>query len=61
LANLFNSKGFKTIALTGDNSEEERAKAIESLESDNLNEKLIIFLLLIFLMKELIFQKLIKL
>jgi superfamily II DNA or RNA helicase/HKD family nuclease len=40
LANLFNSKGFKTIALTGDNSEEERAKAIESLESDNLNEKL---------------------
>ena len=32
--------GFKTVALTGDNSEEERAKAIEKLESDNLNEKL---------------------
>jgi len=40
LSNLFNLKGFKTIALTGDNSEEERAKAIESLESDNLKEKL---------------------
>jgi superfamily II DNA or RNA helicase/HKD family nuclease len=40
LSNLFNLKGFKTIALTGDSSDEERAKAIESLESDNLNEKL---------------------
>jgi superfamily II DNA or RNA helicase/HKD family nuclease len=40
LANLFNSKGFKTVALTGDNSEDERAKAIEKLETDNLNEKL---------------------
>lgn len=40
LSKLFNLKGYKTIALTGDSSEEERAKAIESLESDNLNEKL---------------------
>jgi superfamily II DNA or RNA helicase/HKD family nuclease len=40
LAVLFNSKGFKTVALTGDNSEEERANAIEKLESDNLSEKL---------------------
>jgi superfamily II DNA or RNA helicase/HKD family nuclease/SOS-response transcriptional repressor LexA len=40
LANLFNLKGFKSIALTGKNSEEERARAIESLESDNINEKL---------------------
>ncbi len=40
LSSLFNLKGFKTIALTGDSSEEERSKAIEKLESDNLNEKL---------------------
>lgn len=40
LAVLFNERGFKTIALTGDNSEEERAKAIEKLENDNLSEKL---------------------
>lgn len=40
LAVLFNSKGIKSIALTGDNSEEERAKAIEKLETDNLSEKL---------------------
>lgn len=40
LSNLFNLKGYKTIALTGDSYEDERAKAIERLESDNLNEKL---------------------
>lgn len=40
LSTLFNLRGFKTIALTGDSSEEERTKAIEKLESDNLNEKL---------------------
>lgn len=40
LSTLFNKKGFKTVALTGNSSEEERAKAIERLESDNLNEKL---------------------
>jgi superfamily II DNA or RNA helicase len=40
LSTLFNLNGFKTVALTGDSSEEERAKAIEKLESNNLNEKL---------------------
>lgn len=40
LSILFNSNGFKTIALTGDNTEEERANAIEKLESDNLKDKL---------------------
>lgn len=40
LSNLFNSKGYKTIALTANSSEDERAKAIEKLESDNLSEKL---------------------
>jgi len=39
LSTLFNEKGFRTIALTGDNSEEERADAIRKLESDNLNDK----------------------
>lgn len=40
LSGLFNSKGVKTIALTGDNSEEERARAIEMIETDNLSEKI---------------------
>lgn len=40
LSSLFNASGFKTVALTGDSSEEERAGAIEKLESDNLSEKL---------------------
>ena len=40
LSTLLNLKGYKTIALTGDSSEEERSKAIEKLESDNLHEKL---------------------
>ncbi len=40
LSALLNLKGYKTIALTGDSSEEERAISIEKLESDNLNEKL---------------------
>lgn len=40
LAELFNSNGIKAIALTGDNSEEERALAIEKLETDNLTEKI---------------------
>jgi len=34
LSKLFNEKGFNTVALSGENSEIERAKAIESLESD---------------------------
>ena len=40
LSTLFNLKGFKTVALTDDSSQEERAKAIDKLESDNLLEKL---------------------
>lgn len=40
LSALFNLNGFKTVALTGDSSEEERAKAIKKLETDNLNEKI---------------------
>ena len=36
----FNERGYKTIALTGDNSEDERLNAIIKLESDNLEEKL---------------------
>jgi superfamily II DNA or RNA helicase/HKD family nuclease len=40
LSTLFNTKGFKTIALTGDSSEGERAESIEKLETDNLSEKL---------------------
>tara|TARA_B100000809_G_scaffold263392_1_gene316517 strand:- start:9663 stop:13115 length:3453 start_codon:yes stop_codon:yes gene_type:complete len=36
----FNDNGFKTIALSGINSEDERAKAIRLLESDNINEKI---------------------
>jgi superfamily II DNA or RNA helicase/HKD family nuclease len=40
LSILFNKKGFKTVALTKDSSEELRAKSIEKLESDNLTEKL---------------------
>ncbi|WP_432222137.1 DUF3427 domain-containing protein [Flavobacterium sp. TMP13] len=40
LSVLLNLKGYKTIALTGDSSEEERVRSIEKLESDNLKEKL---------------------
>lgn len=40
LSTLFNLKGHKTVALTGDSSEQERANSIKKLESDNLNEKL---------------------
>lgn len=40
LSELFNAKGIKTVALTGDSSEEERALSIEKLESDNLSEKI---------------------
>ncbi|WP_339838108.1 DUF3427 domain-containing protein [uncultured Flavobacterium sp.] len=40
LSTLFNSNGFKTIALTVDNSEDERVIAIEKLESDNLKDRL---------------------
>ncbi len=40
LSKLFNSRGLRTVALTGDSSEEERAKSIEKLESNILTEKL---------------------
>jgi superfamily II DNA or RNA helicase/HKD family nuclease/phage repressor protein C with HTH and peptisase S24 domain len=40
MAKLFNAKGYKSVALTGDNPEEERAKAIERLETDILGDKL---------------------
>ncbi|WP_282069378.1 DUF3427 domain-containing protein [Olleya namhaensis] len=40
LSEKFNQRGYKTVALTGDNSEDERANAIELLESDNLSIKL---------------------
>lgn len=36
----FNENGFKTIALSGKNTEDEREKAISLLESDNINEKI---------------------
>ncbi len=36
----FNKSGFKTIALSGNNTENERANAINLLESDNINEKI---------------------
>ena len=37
LSQLFNMRGYKTIALTGDSSEEMRQKAIDSLESNDEN------------------------
>ncbi len=40
LSNKFNAKGYKTIALTGENSESDRSLAITNLESNNVDEKL---------------------
>jgi len=40
LSKMFNLKGFKTIALSGENSEEERKEAIDRLESDSISKKL---------------------
>jgi superfamily II DNA or RNA helicase len=40
LSEKFNKNGFKTTALSGDNSESERVEAIRCLESDNINEKI---------------------
>jgi superfamily II DNA or RNA helicase/HKD family nuclease/SOS-response transcriptional repressor LexA len=40
LSNMFNQKGYKTIALSGENSEQERVDAIDKLESDDLQNKL---------------------
>ena len=40
LSKKFNERGYKTVALTGDSSEEERIIAIDKLESDDLSMKL---------------------
>ena len=40
LSNEFNNRGYKTVALTGVNSEEERAHAINRIESNEPTEKL---------------------
>lgn len=48
LSQLFNIRGYKTIALTGDSSEEMRQKAIDSLESNDENSLDYIFTVDIF-------------
>lgn len=40
LSKEFNQRNYKTVALTGSNSEEERSEAINRLESDSITEKL---------------------
>jgi superfamily II DNA or RNA helicase/HKD family nuclease len=40
LSEKFNARGYKTISLTGDSSEEERVEAINRLESNNSNDKI---------------------
>ncbi|EPY2304641.1 DEAD/DEAH box helicase [Clostridium sporogenes] len=40
LSDIFNTKGYKTVALTGENSQEEREKAIERLEQDETLDSL---------------------
>ena len=40
LAEIFNQRGFRSLALSGESSEDERSHAIDLLESDNLAEKL---------------------
>lgn len=40
LSKKFNQRGYNTIALSGDNTEEERKRAIEKLESDNESDRL---------------------
>ncbi|QXP64613.1 DUF3427 domain-containing protein [Polaribacter sp. HaHaR_3_91] len=40
LSYKFNQKGYKTVALVGESTEDERTKAIKLLESDNLSIKL---------------------
>ncbi|MFQ3239949.1 MAG: superfamily II DNA or RNA helicase/HKD family nuclease, partial [Olleya marilimosa] len=40
LSEKFNQRGYKTVALTGDNSEDDRINAIELLESDDLSIKI---------------------
>ena len=48
LSQLFNMRGYKTIALTGDSSEEMKQKAIDSLESNDENSLDYIFTVDIF-------------
>ena len=40
LSKAFNQLGYKTVALSGENNEEERVMAINRLESEDINEKL---------------------
>lgn len=40
LSNIFNSRGYKTLALTGDNSQTEREAAIQRLEQDETENSL---------------------
>lgn len=40
LSMRFNARNYRTVALAGDNSEDEREKAILRLESDDVNDKL---------------------
>ncbi len=37
LSNIFNARGYRTVALTGENSQSEREEAIERLEQDELD------------------------
>ena len=37
---MFNKRGYNTISLTGENSEDQRKEAIERLESENTEDKL---------------------
>lgn len=48
LSEAFNKRGYKTISLTGDSSEESRTEAIERLESDGVNQLDYIFTVDIF-------------
>ena len=40
LSEIFNTKGFNTVSLSGENSESERLEAIRKIESENLSDKL---------------------
>lgn len=40
LSEKFNDRGYKTVSLTGESSEEERAEAINRLESNSRNDKI---------------------
>lgn len=40
LSRQFNQRGFKSISLSGESSEEQRSEAIDALESDDIEEKI---------------------